>query len=166
MDRRMMLLVIGLVFGGGIGFLTAASYGVTLDGHDHGTDHGGHQMQGTDHSGHGAHAALDLPADADAPSLSAVVHKDPMSGWNLQLNVTNFAFAPQSASLDHVAGEGHAHVYVNGKKIARLYGNWLHIETLPEGDVTVEVALNSNDHRDLSVGGVPVRVTAPIMAHE
>ncbi|MDW4496468.1 hypothetical protein R5H30_00625 [Sulfitobacter sp. D35] len=36
MDRGLFLFLIGLVFGGGIGFLLAAGYGVTLDGHDHG----------------------------------------------------------------------------------------------------------------------------------
>ena len=154
MDRRMMLLVIGLVFGAGIGFLTAASYGVTLDGHDHATDHGsGH---GADHSAHGAHAALDLPADAAAPTLSAMLHKDPKSGWNLQLSVTNFAFAPQSASRDHVAGEGHAHVYVNGNKLARLYGPWMHLPALPTGEVELRVTLNANDHSPLVVGDQPM----------
>ena len=38
MDRSLALLGIGLVFGGGIGFLVAATNGVTLDGHEH--DHG------------------------------------------------------------------------------------------------------------------------------
>lgn len=30
-----------------------------------------------------------------------------VAGWNLKLNVTNFAFSSQNASLDHVSGEGH-----------------------------------------------------------
>ena len=52
---------------------------------------------------------------------------------------------------DHVAGEGHAHVYVDGEKIARLYGPWLHIPSLSPGAV-VEVTLNANDHRPLAIG--------------
>lgn len=159
MDRRMMLLVIGLVFGSGIGFLVAASYGVTLNGHDHATDHGAMQSNGHDHA---AMQPISLPADDNAPTVAATVVKDPMSGWNLQIEVTNFRFTPQSASLTHVDGEGHAHAYVNGEKIARIYGNWLHIEHLPEGDVTVEVELNSNDHRPLAVGDELLRVSIPV----
>ena len=33
MDRSLWLLIIGLIFGGGIGFVTAAGNGITLDGH-------------------------------------------------------------------------------------------------------------------------------------
>lgn len=41
MDRGLALFLIGLLFGGGIGFVAAAGLGVTLDGHDHGAhDHG------------------------------------------------------------------------------------------------------------------------------
>jgi len=37
MDRRLSMLLIGLLFGGGIGFTIAAGNGVTFDGHDHAT---------------------------------------------------------------------------------------------------------------------------------
>lgn len=60
------------------------------------------------------------------------------------------------ASGDHKPGEGHAHVYVNGAKIGRLYGPWLHLPNLPKGEVTVEVTLNANDHRPLAVNGAPI----------
>lgn len=35
MDRGLALFLIGLIFGGGLGFLVAAGNGITLDGHDH-----------------------------------------------------------------------------------------------------------------------------------
>lgn len=166
MDRSLALLAIGLIFGGGIGFVVAAANGVTLDGHDHvetGTHdgHGGATM--TDDDGHGSHdMPLPLPADGNAPKLDIAVLKDPMSGWNLHVTTENFRFAPEHASLAHSAGEGHAHVYVNGTKIARLYGPWMHIASLPEDGATVEVTLNSNDHRTLAVGDVPISATASV----
>ena len=55
-----------------------------------------------------------------------------------------------------MAGEGHAHVYVNGAKIARHYGPWMHIAAMPKGKNTVMVSLNSNDHRTLAVGDKPL----------
>ena len=61
-----------------------------------------------------------------------------------------------------MAGEGHAHVYVNGTKIARLYGTWMHIGSLPPGDVEVRVALSSNDHKALAVNGQPVQVAVAV----
>lgn len=156
MDRSLALFAIGLVFGGGIGFAIAASNGVTFDGHDHGDPaaHGGMDHGSADHARmHGQ--PIDIAA-SDAPNLAVRVKPDPMSGHNLYVETDGFAFAPQNASGDNQPGEGHAHVYVNGTKIGRLYGPWLHLPNLPKGEVTVEVTLNANDHRPLAVNGAPI----------
>lgn len=164
MDRSIALLGIGLVFGGGIGFLVAAANGVTLDGHDHGSPDAP-ASHTDDHSGHGADTAtaghdhdtlLSLPAGDDAPTLEIAVVKDPVEGWNLHVMAGNFHYAPEHASQSHVAGEGHAHVYVNGDKLGRLYGPWMHIGALPTGTAHLEVTLNSNDHRPLAIDGTPL----------
>lgn len=157
MSRSLALFGIGLLFGGGAGFLMAASAGVTLDGHDHADPNahggGGHETVSNDHnSHHGEPMALDA---ADAPAVRIAVTKDPMSGWNLQVMTDNFRFAPESASTAHVPGEGHAHVYVNGVKLSRLYASWMHLGDLPDG-ATIEVTLNSNDHKVFQVGGQSV----------
>ena len=81
MDRRLSMLLIGLVFGGGIGFTIAAGNGVTFDGHDHATGHNG---DGHDHS---AVKSIDLPASDAAPTLAVQVFKDPASGCNLQIHI-------------------------------------------------------------------------------
>ena len=39
MTRQLALFVIGLLFGGVIGFLIAAGNGIELSGHDHSHDH-------------------------------------------------------------------------------------------------------------------------------
>lgn len=152
MDRSIPMLLLGLVFGGGIGFAVAATNGVTLDGHDHAdpAQHGGTVDQ-HDHA-----TPLVLPDDDAAPALDLAVTRDPATGWNLHLLTRNFAFAPEQASLAHVAGEGHAHVYVNGAKLGRFYGPWVHLDNLPPGSVAIRVTLNANDHRPLAVGGRPV----------
>lgn len=153
--RTLALFAIGLVFGGGIGFSTAAGLGVTFDGHDHAdaAQHGG-MDHGMDHD-----TPLEVDA-ADAPSVSIALSPDPMSGYNLHVMVENFEFSPQQASLAHTKGQGHAHVYVNGVKRGRLYGPWVHLDALPKGDVTVDVSLNSNNHQPLSVNGEPIKVSA------
>lgn len=162
MDRSIPLLLIGLFFGGGIGFTIAAGSGATLDGHDHSdpSHHGAAAATAQPAAGaHGAHAhdmPLELSADAPAPGVALSVAPDPASGWNLRVRVSHFRFAPENASGAHVPGEGHAHLYVNGVKRARLYGEWLHLDRLPEGSTAIEVGLYSNDHRPLHVDGEPV----------
>ena len=164
MDRSLILFAIGLVFGGGIGFVVAAGNGITFDEHDHGdaAAHSGAQM---DHSNMD-HSILhdtpvDVPAD-NAPTVSMMLKPDPMTGYNLHVTVDNFAFSPEGASLAAVPGQGHAHVYINGEKLSRLYGEWMHITSLPKGDVTVEVTLNSNDHRPLAIAGTPISTSTTI----
>ena len=153
-DRSLALFAIGLVFGGGIGFVVAASLGVTLDGHDHG-DHAAHQAHAS--AAQHDHATLrNLPPGETPPTLEVHLQSDPATGWNLHIETTDFRYAPENASLEHRPGEGHAHVYINGGKYARIYGPWLHIPTLPKGKVTVEVTLNANDHRPLAVNGRPI----------
>ena len=111
---------------------------------------------------HDHSTAVSLPAGPDAPALKIEVLKDPMAGWNLQVTPQNFRFAPENASAADAVGEGHAHVYVNGEKLARLYANWMHIPSLPDG-AEVKVSLNTNSHSPLMVERVPVeaKVTAP-----
>lgn len=158
MNKPLGLLAVGLVLGGLTGFMVAAGYGITLDGHDHGS-HTGH----VDHAGHMKHGEmLSVPAGPTAPTLKMMVMPDPASGWNLHIMTENFRFAPENASRDHVDGEGHAHVYVNGEKIARHYAAWMHISGLTPGENVIAVSLNANDHRDLGVDGVPLRVEQTI----
>ena len=148
MQRSLALLIIGLFFGGGLGFLVAASNGVTLDGHDH-----AHNVAGTDGQAHDHGTAVDVASGYDAPTVDLILHKDMMSGWNLEITTTNFRFSPENVNSDNVSGEGHAHVYINGEKLARIYSPWLHIGSLPAGTTTVSVSLNANDHSPLSVDG-------------
>ncbi|MGR3761983.1 hypothetical protein ACUXV3_17945 [Roseobacteraceae bacterium NS-SX3] len=206
MDRSIPLLLIGLVFGGGIGFTVAAANGITLDGHDHGdpAHHGSAAAHHTAHDAAHAHGApLALPSGPGAPSVAlkavkdpaagwnlhiaaenfryaperaSLEHahgpgapsvalkavKDPAAGWNLHIAAENFRYAPERASLEHVPGEGHAHVYVNGEKLGRVYGPWLHLGSLPEGEVELKVSLNSNDHRPLAVDGALVEARTVI----
>lgn len=100
------------------------------------------------------HEEIEVPADLPTPSVDLVVHNDPKSGWNLQLITSNFKFSPRNASTEHVDGEGHAHLYVDGIKIGRLYGEWYHFdEKLSPGDHEFQITLNANDHSDLVKNG-------------
>ena len=154
------MLVIGLIFGGLAGFLLAANYGVTLDGHDHATDHATADRADMEAGAHDHSEIIDLSGFSE-PSVQAVLHIDPMGGWNLEVTTENFRFAPENVSTTHIIGEGHAHVYVNGNKIARLYGNWMQMPSLNAGDV-VAVTLSSNDHKTLAVGAKAITSTLTV----
>ena len=169
MNRTLGLFAIGLVFGGGIGFTLAAGNGITFDGHDHGDPAAHGSMMTMGHSG-GAHdiahtAALEVPA-LNAPEIAIDLTSDPIEGYNLQVRTRNFTFTPKAAGLGDVPGEGHAHVYVNGEKLGRLYGEWMHIPRLPQGEVIVSVTLNSNTHSPLTVGGAPITAISALFVEE
>lgn len=172
MNRTIGMLLIGLFLGGGIGFVTAASQNVALEGHDHGNP--AHHAGGShDHAAMAAAAAgpvahhnhdelLSLPAGPEAPTLAVKVVPDPVSGWNLHIITTRFRFAPEHAGKANAAHEGHAHVYLNGRKVARQYGPWMHIAELPAGDNEIAVTLNANDHRPLAIDGEPLRAVTTV----
>jgi len=99
------------------------------------------------------HGSIDIYNDEIIPEITDVaVLKDPMSGWNIYVQVDNFRFAPERASQPHRPGEGHAHLYLNGKKVARMYSNWYHIPELIRDQNEIKITLNSNDHRTFTIG--------------
>lgn len=140
----------------------------------HSTPHseGDHRNTSTNtHSdGHGdasppamhGHGRLDIPADAAAPQVAIHLSPDALRGWNLHVQVEHFQFAPgPDAPLD-AFDQGHAHLYINGEKVTRLYGPWYYLPSLPSGAVELRVTLNTNDHRDLYVNDEAIAATTQI----
>lgn len=96
------------------------------------------------------------------PAIDLSVTPDAKSGWNVRAEVENLAFAPRSAGLDHVDGDGHLHLYVDGEKVARLYGEWWHLDPLTAGEHEITVEATTNDHRPYVVDGEPVAASVTI----
>ncbi|MBP9757214.1 MAG: peptidoglycan-binding protein [Candidatus Pacebacteria bacterium] len=101
------------------------------------------------------HVPVDVSTWPMKPSVTFVLHPDSMSGYNVEIVPVNFAFAPQHVNGAIAPNEGHAHLMINGKKIARVYGAWFHVgkEYFSTGQNEVLVTLNANDHSELSVDG-------------
>lgn len=110
-----------------------------------------------DHS----HLPIAVPTNVKEPALSLVLNKDAMSGYNLHLKIQRYHLTPppngvssmadlMSVSIDKQTGfvEGHAHLYINGIKIQRVYGLDVHLpnEHFKEGINTVSVTLNNHGH--------------------
>ncbi len=104
-----------------------------------------------------------VPAAEPQPALQIFVSEDP-NGWHIQVEADNFTFSEADQDGPHRPGIGHAHVYLNGLKLQRLFETEFTIGALPAGIHTLRVTLNTNDHRVYMVGGQPVAATATIRA--
>lgn len=113
-----------------------------------------------------AYGTVDVAEGEPVPTIEIEVEPDAVAGWNLHLIAENIEFAPERASTEHFPGEGHAHLYINGKMIARLYSKWYHITKLRTGRNQIIVTLNSNDHNAYSINGEVISATTVIEVEE
>lgn len=118
-------------------------------------EHAGHMMD---------HKSIQVDADKPLPTVSILAHKDSMSGFNIHVTTEHYTFTPEKAGEASIQGEGHAHVYVNGIKVMRLYGPWAHIpgDAFKDGENTIQVTLNGNDHSDWVIGDKHIEATTVV----
>lgn len=90
------------------------------------------------------------------PAVEITANEDSKGGYNVNIVTENFVFTPENAGGENVENQGHAHIYVDGKKLGRVYGDWYYVAALPEGEHEIKVSLNGNDHSDIVVNGQPV----------
>ncbi len=107
---------------------------------------------------HPDHTIIEVPDGTPIPSAVVELEADPVGGFNLFLATANFTFTPEAVNREPVANEGHAHLYLNGKKTARLYSQWRHLSgsLFEEGVNRLEVVLNANNHSTWGLGGEPI----------
>lgn len=103
-------------------------------------------------SAHMHHKTYAHPSGSPAPALKLTIEPDAKSGFNVHLDTTDWTWAPEQVNTAPVPNTGHAHLYVDGIKVARLYGPWYHLEGLSPGQHDVYVTLNANDHSDYAAG--------------
>lgn len=122
---------------------------------------------GSRHHGDGGHGGVrEIAEGAVVPTIEIDIAEDPVEGWNLRIRTTDFRIVPENVSTSHVDGEGHMHLYIDGTKISRIYGEWHHIGALEPGEHEVRVELSSNDHSSLAVGGEIIDAGATVVASE
>jgi len=95
-----------------------------------------------------------------APTATLDIKKDPTGGFNVQVITSNFVWRPEMASMNHVPGEGHAHVFLDGRKIMRIYNQWFHLNTYQfstrAGEQLLSIEFVGNDHAPYTIAGLPV----------
>ena len=126
-------------------------YFIQAQTHSH--DNHTHQDEMSSEEAHHEHKMIAIPENVPIPKVELIVHKDAIEGWNLEIKTTNFYFAPATVNKDSVYNNGHAHLYINGKKVTRIYSNWFYLQKLPSGENEIKVTLNTNKHEDLMYQG-------------
>lgn len=115
-------------------------------------------------AGHQMHTASHvIPAGEAAPTVSLSV--SPMGdGWAVRVETTDFTINEDMVDGPHVPGVGHAHLYLDGIKLQRLYRRDAEIGALMPGRYVVRVTLTTNDHRVYVLGDRPISATVEIVA--
>ena len=124
-----------------------------------------------------AHIPIPIPNGVNQPKISLQIVKDTMSGYNLHIKLKHYAMMPPPADLtsmkalmsasistqDNVA-EGHAHLYVNGEKIQRIYGPDIHLPDVlfKAGVNMITVTLNNHGHMFWTYDGKQLLATVYI----
>lgn len=111
------------------------------------------------------HSKVEIDQTLPIPAVSIESFKDTKDGYNIKISVTNFTFTPENVNGSNVPNQGHAHIYVNGKKVSRVYGEWFHLADayLTETENIVEVTLNANDHSDWVMDGNHIESSVAIV---
>ena len=120
-------------------------------------------ISGTKNREEHGHQAIDVANWPATPSLTLTAYKDLVSGWNLHIVPKHFKFAPNNVNTPSRPGEGHAHLYINGEKMTRLYAQWYYLNNLAPGKHTITISLNANDHGPLEINGEPIETTIELV---
>ena len=116
------------------------------------------------------HSPKNLPKTALTPQLIISINEDDMSGFNLHLQTKHFQLESprQEGKTPSNIVEGHGHLYINGTKIQRVYGQDVHIpgKHIKEGVNQISVTLNGHDHGAWRKNGKEIISTLFINTHK
>ncbi len=108
-----------------------------------------------DHSS--GHAAKPESIDAGAPIAVAIAAQVESKGTvDVAIDTEAWQWAPDQVDAPHVPGTGHAHIYVDGVKISRVFAPSYRLTGLTPGAHEIRVTLNSNNHHELLRDGLIV----------
>lgn len=130
---------------------------VSDEDHSHG-DSTDDSMEAGDHT----HAGLEAEGPL-AVSIDAVIEDG--GAINMHIATEGWTWTPENVNEEHVPGEGHAHIYVDGIK-SLVYGPYHHIPALEPGSHHIRVALNANTHAEIHANGFPAEAVAVVAVPE
>ena len=90
----------------------------------------------------------------DIPEIDGWINQETTGNRMLKITTKNFTFEPEKmGSTEQIINEGHAHLYINGEKKNRIYGEYFDLGKLKPGIHEIRVTLNTNNHLELMYKG-------------
>ena len=126
-------------------------------------EEGGHASAGHNDGGHSHDGMVDLSGLPNPPNLTIVATPDGPGAVALEITVDGLELVPIDPPQDHHAGQGHAHVTVDGSSVAMVAETHYRLIGLSGGSHVLEVSLSSNDHRGYVVDGKPISVSMTLV---
>ncbi|WP_308367900.1 MULTISPECIES: hypothetical protein [unclassified Microbulbifer] len=107
-------------------------------------------------------AALEVPAANPVPKISLRFYRDEISGLNLYIHVVDFQMGPPELAMKGRRPTGHGHLYINGRKVRRVYGPHQHLPDglFKPGVNLVMVSLNDHDQRAWRRDGLQIQASS------
>ncbi len=123
---------------------------------------------GNSGAGPGDHGSMDHgPTESSVPiEVGVVAMAEDTGAVNVHIVTDGWRWAPEEVNQDDTPGAGHAHIYVDGVKLNRVYGPYYHIPNLDAGDREIRVTLNANSHGELTYAGQPLEATTMVAVPE
>ena len=97
-----------------------------------------------------------------APTVSLSATETGPGSYDLNIDVANFTFIDENAPAEPVDGEGHLHLYVDGRVTSMLYSDAGHVEDLAPGEHELRVELSAADHQPWLIDGEPIDATTTV----
>ena len=95
-------------------------------------------------------------------SLTVAAEADAEGSIDVHIETEGFRFARELVDQDHTPGTGHAHIYMDGEKLGRVFESEYRIADAPPGEHEVRVTLNTNDHSELVYNGKKLSATVTV----
>ncbi len=121
-----------------------------------------HVFAASDADDHHEAEEPELVASEHPVSVSITAEPDAQGGVDVQIVTEGFRFAPDLVDQAHTPGAGHAHIYVDGEKLGRVFENEYQIEQVAPGDHEIRVSLNTNDHSELTYAGKKIQSSVTV----
>ena len=124
---------------------------------------GGHASADHHDGGHSHDGMVDLSGLPNPPNLTIIATPDGPGAVVLEITVDGLELVSVDTPKEHHAGQGHAHVTVDGTSVAMVAEPHYRLTGLSGGSHVLEVSLSSNDHRGYMVDGKPISVSMPLV---
>ena len=107
------------------------------------------------------------PVESEVPvSINFTADVEADGSVNIRITTDGWRWAPEEVNQEDAPGVGHAHIYVDGEKITRVYGPDFHLIGLQAGEHEIRVNLNTNQHSELLVQGRALEKTITVIIPE